>query len=401
LRPERSHPPQAATLPRLTVLVATPQSQSAIACIQSLGRSGHTILVWGTLNYHPNLRSKYIAKRFERTASAIIDQVDQLQLIVENHNIDIVIPTTDQDAEVGAILNERLSRPVCVVGTVDAVRLTRDRTRSHDYCRSLDIKCPRSRRATLADVQEAADDIGYPCFIKISETIASGGVFRASNAEDLARIMSAVDASLVVQIQEEVSGHFTDITGFSVNGVIVDSFSFKARYEHSQVGTPPYAVEVRDAELRAILGKIVAGLNWTGGIDVDLLTDTRGNHHVLEINPRLSGTSVFALKLGIDFPSYYADFFHGRTSVPGQRDDARPVAHYVSVAEEAALLARSGKTSRPNSWGVDRRAMLDNTFPEDPSYNSALVLQSWWIHLSVRHPWLERAVRRVRRVVRM
>lgn len=367
------------------VLITTPQWQSALACIQSLGGAGHRIFLWGEAEDHPNLHSDHVTRFLVRKGRTPEEQVAELARIVVALAIDLVIPISDQDAAVAAALNASLGSSICVVGSPAAVAAVRDRNRTAEMCRRLGIPTPRSLPATRVTALSVAQDIGYPCFLKFSGTLGSHGVTRVASPDDVARRLNAVPESTAFQIQEEITGKLSDVTGFAIAGELVDSFAFETDYDQSHGGNPAYAREVHDGRLVDILRKLVDELDWTGGIDVDLLTDSRDRHYVLEINPRLSGTAVFALKTGIDLPQRYLEALGGGTPARPARShcESSTPRCFVSVLEEQHYLSSRAGSTRDRAASGD---MLNNLFPDDAGYSRAIRKRLALMRLKHRYP---------------
>lgn len=377
----------------LNILITTPQWQSALACIQSMGRQGHRIFVWGDMNDHPHLHSSLINKRLPRRAKRNADQVNELGDISRENAIDIIIPVSDTDALIAAHLNESRQARIAIVGSVEAVSIARDRNRTAELCRRAGLPFPDSVGATAATAERLAEEVGYPCFIKLSGTEASQGVARLANRQDLRKQLEKIPQLLPFQIQKEIVGNFVGVTGVAADGVLLDSFAFEADYKHSHGGTPPYAQECKDGRLADILAVITRQLEWTGGLDLDLLRDAQGRYYVLEINPRLSGTTVFPDKLGIDLPKLYVDIHSHRTSGslselrPSPRRDGGDIHRFVSLLEEAFYL-RSADASdlRFAKWFRHDHLWRDNAFWSDEGYSQSLFEKTRDVLLSARRP---------------
>jgi carbamoylphosphate synthase large subunit len=114
-------------------------------------------------------------------------------------------------------------------------------------------------------------------------------------------------------------------------------------------------------------------LNWTGGIDLDLLQRKDGGYVLLEINPRFSGTAVFPFKLGIDLPMGYVNL-KGDINPPSQNPAAQSDAeHFVSLLEESLYLRVAGEAGRQKAMQFrSAEKWVDNSFWDDRNYSAAL-----------------------------
>lgn len=338
------------------VFVMRENWHGGMAAIQSLGRRGHRLTVGVERTASVHTKSDFVSKVIMTPRDPDLgERARVLCELVQREGFDLVVPQSDEDAETVALAAEiNPNCPAFVTSDVATVRLTRDRNATWDLCRRLGLGVPRSRPVTGRTVAEAAQDIGFPCYLKFSQTIASDGVNLLHGPEDLAPLLPAIEQAGDAQLQEVVEGDFVGVTGFALNGELIDSFAFQVPADLSFAGTPPFAWRLDDPEATRWLRALVAHLNWTGGIDVDCLRTADGSLALLEINPRMSGTSHFALVCGVDLP---AGFLRA-VGVPVEGPIWPPQAPemFISLREEAALRNRSG------GMGVARRLRRDNHF---------------------------------------
>lgn len=355
------------------ILVMSEAWQSALACIQSLGQRGHEIHVVGASRPSIHARSSYV-RGICRVASADPEVVlRQALAYADEQAVDVIIPVSDFDATLAARARETLpGGHRFLVGPQEAVAIARSRNRTIDLCRSLGIRTPRTLFATHETAREMAEELGFPCFLKISGTVASQGVLRLSSRADLRKALARVPAGTEMQLQEPIAGDFVDVAGFCRAGEVLASFGFRASYDMSMGGVPAHSLLVEDPRLDAILSGIAGALEWSGGLDVDLLATRDGDLAVLEINPRLSGTSVFALKRGLDLPAGYLPDSATASDLacPAERADADA---FVSLPEEARFLMAGGAKAAARAIAFRREhRCTDNAFWIDQGYSKAL-----------------------------
>jgi len=369
----------------LNVLVTSEAWQSALACIQSFGRRGHRVFLLcideiGEPSLHAKSRFVAGVARYPRrdTLDGLAEAVFQL---AESNGIDLVVPISDDDALIAARINElfpsgsRPSAPRFVTGGGEATRLVRSRNRTIELCRQLGIRTPRTEFTDLDGLAAACEKIGFPCFLKVSGTMASQGVIPLQSAAEIGRVAATLPADSELQVQEPVFGDFVDATGYCQSGRVVAAFGFRAAYDMSAGGTPAHATRSDDPEVLRVLGSLAEALEWTGGIDVDLLATPDGGLAVLEINPRLSGTVIFGQKQGLDLAAGYlpGDESPASLDLPGLDPQA---TGFVSLAEEARFIARGGEAASERAERFRREhRCVDNSFADDPGYSQELAWQ--------------------------
>ncbi|MCP4819660.1 MAG: hypothetical protein GY883_10760 [Shimia sp.] len=340
---------------------------AGLACVQSFGRRGHEISLGVREVRSAIASSDYVTTLVpmvpdgtpEQRALALIERV-------ESDGIDLVIPVSDEDALVVAMAGElRPDMSPFVSPTVEAVRICQDRNATVALCQDIGIATPKSAAVTRDTAEAAAEEIGYPCFLKLSASAASRGVFRLTTPEDLRAHVKHIPEGGVAQLQEELISDFGGICGFAQNGKIVSKLSFVADYDLARAGSPAFARLLDNADLVDCLEILVARLNWTGAIDLDLMFREDGAAVLLEINPRLSGSTNCALLAGIDVPVGYLQAA-GETHV-GQVFERQTFDVFCHVIEEARL--RLEPEGRILAARIRRgKRVLDNSYPDDRGY---------------------------------
>jgi carbamoylphosphate synthase large subunit len=170
---------------------------------------------------------------------------------VKDRNIDLVVPISDWDAFTVAQAKQLFPQNDALISSsLESVQITRSRNRTTDLCRSIGIDTPLTVFVTHDTAAGAAGDIGFPCFLKLSGTVSSVGVFEIPDHADLTARLARVPKRTEMQLQAKVEGGFVDITGFASKGRVIQSFAFKCDYEHSHGGTPAYSSRVHDGRLR-------------------------------------------------------------------------------------------------------------------------------------------------------
>jgi biotin carboxylase len=363
------------------VLVMTESWQAALACIQSFGRRGHRISVLHQPNYlSPHAYSRFVQKRipFDNDSGTRAERAARLLQLLRAEAVDLVIPINDEDAhllaECKAMEPERRGLIVPSLASIDIVR---DRAKTGEFCREAGIRIPESIQVSSPqELRAAAAQLGFPVIIKESFSFASNGVVRINSESDLAVLEGRLSAGQALQAQKFIQGDFVGVTGFGWKGQLKGSFSFRSDYQYSLGGTPPYSFTETGSDAAAILANIVKRLDWNGGIDLDLIRDTAGELHLLEINPRLSGTSIFPLKLGIDLPRLYEvalnDTFDKLNAPPPVPESVL----FISNPEEVVLLSRNPQVNLQKSSDLRRKfRYVESLFLDDPGLTRNQIAQ--------------------------
>ena len=348
--------------------------QSALACIQSYGRQGHVVSTLPTIFPSPNYASGFVKETLRLQEKQLDQRVRELMLLMEQKSIDLVVPISDDDAVLVARAQQLFPDSTAFVSSpLDSVMITRSRNMTTRVCRSLKIDTPRTLFVTHGDAIDGASELGFPCFLKLSGTVSSNGVFKILDKTQLSERLASISPETEMQLQTAVDGDFIGITGFASQGRVLESFVFRADYAHSRGGTPAYTHRLRDKRLNEILSRLTQALQWNGGIDLDFLQRKDGSLALLEINPRFSGTTVFPFKLGMDFPMYYVNAHKGIVETPLRRRGHSDAERFVSLLEETEYL--KGADRKAQEMAIAFRAdgkWVDNAFWDDARYSAAL-----------------------------
>jgi len=348
--------------------------QSALACIQSLGRRGHHIYTLAGPEVSIHSRSSHVRGVAKYAGPRDLDsRAAFITGLVSDNGLDLVIPISDSDARTVARCRKTSGDGErFVIADEDAVAQAVSRNRTVELCRNLKIATPRTEFATPEDASAACGKIGFPSYLKVSGTTASRGVFLLESEADLRSCLDTLTRNSEFLIQEAVDGELVGATGFCRDGALLSGFAFKSLRRTALGGTSPHAVIVEAAGPLDALGRIAKALNWTGGIDLDFIATPEGNHVLLEINPRLSGTAIFALKRGVDLPAGYLPSARSPSDLACPPENAEATG-FVSLVEEARSIAKGGADMVAQSEAFRREhACVDNAFWDDPGYSRAL-----------------------------
>lgn len=369
--------------PRLHVLVMTEGWQAALACIQSFGRRGHRVSVLHSRNLSPHAYSQFVYKRipFDNEAGTREERADKLIQLLRAESVDLVIPISDEDAHLVAECSIRDSKRLGLIcPSLASIEIVRDRAKTEKFCRENNIRLPESIQiASMKELRAAASKLGFPMVVKNSYSYSSRGVGFVNSEKDFSGLERIFSAGQPLQAQRFIQGEFVGVTGFGWHGQLKSSFSFLVAYEHTHGGTPPYAISEEGGASAAMAAHIVKCMNWSGGIDLDLMRDASGELYLLEINPRFSGTTIFPLKLGIDLPRFYeAALDNSFDKLPAPPAISEPVL-FISYPDEVLLLSQNPRENLRKSMELrNKYPYVESLFLEDQGLTRNQLTQFLW-----------------------
>ena len=289
-------------------LITSGAWQSALACVQSLGRRKYEVFLVdeqsSSLEY-----SRFCRKRIPSPPEKSEDQyVEFLIGLVKNGAYDVLIPISDSVVHYCAKHREELQRYVdLLLPDYETLSAAADKARLYTFAGQNHIAVPRTYfPEDLAQVAQLSQENIFPCVLKTPCSVGGKGVFYI---RDRAQLMLAYhegkfDGQWPV-IQEFVDGEFFGMTGVAHNGGIAAHFMYRTPREYSLAGTPPVLYAVTDELLLEQAREIISKLGWRGAFNLDFLKDPLRGYVLLEVNPRFGGTLNFAYRMGIDLPYAY------------------------------------------------------------------------------------------------
>jgi carbamoyl-phosphate synthase large subunit len=243
--------------------------------------------------------------------------IDVLEKVIARERPDAVLPTlggqTALNAAVALSDAGILARyGVELIGAeIAAIRAGEDRNAFKHIVTGLGAEVPASRIAgTLADCEQAAEQLGYPLIVRPSFTLGGSGSGIAGDRRDLRRIAAAgLDASPVTEVllEESVLGwkeFELELMRDSRDNVVVvcsiENIDPMGVHTGDSVTVAP-AMTLTDREYQHMRDTAIAVMRAvgvdTGGCNIQFAVHpSTGRMVVIEMNPRVSRSSALASK---------------------------------------------------------------------------------------------------------
>ena len=187
--------------------------------------------------------------------------------------------------------------------------LTFDKIACLNFLSSKGIKVASSislSKSEKIDVNEIENKIGFPCFIKASNSGSSFGVFKVYDKKEMVHcINSALEVDNKVLIESFINGREFSIGVISLKGITKvlpiteiitsnDFFDYEAKYEgEAEEITPANITDELESELRLLSEKIYNLLKLKGFSRSEFIVNDSGTYY-LETNtvPGLTSESI-------------------------------------------------------------------------------------------------------------
>ncbi len=259
-----------------------------------------------------------------------------LRRVLEIHQevgLDVLIPCLDAELPVLEHLSSSLIEQGirCVLPGREALAR---RAKEHlpELCRLLGVSTPATRVVGDAmALHRAAEELGYPLVVKgpLCDAEIVHGADQALNA--FRRL--AEQWGMPILAQRFVSGDEYNVAVLGdgrggTHGAVAMRKTIITRQ-----GKAWGAVTVRDEVVLETAARVVRGLRWRGGCEVELLRDQRGHLEVVEVNPRFPAWIYLTTAAGANLPLGLLQLALGRKVSPF--DAYRAGTFYVRHATEA------------------------------------------------------------------
>jgi biotin carboxylase len=329
----------------------------------------------------PHAYSQFVANRieFDWFAGSRDERADKLLSLLTRESVDLVIPISDEDAHLLALCKLKAPELTAIISSgLENVELARRRDRTLNFCQQNGIVIPESCMVhTKEELFLRVRQLGFPAVVKTSYSVSSKGVRVIHNESDLQQISSWINDEQPLQVQEFVQWDFVGSSGFAWKGKLLSSFSFRVAYQFSMGGTSPYSFYESSEAPAKILEKIAQRSGWTGGIDLDFIQDKYDTLHLLEINPRLSGTITLPFKLGHDLARYYeAALDESFDKMPPAPLSPAETILFISVPDEIKLISSDPAVNFPKSMQYRRQCrFIESLFLDDAALTRNQITQ--------------------------
>jgi protein-tyrosine-phosphatase/predicted ATP-grasp superfamily ATP-dependent carboligase len=309
----------------IAVLVLDGHSRAALETLQSLGRAGVQVDLAAETQDCLAMRSRYISRKLqqpspERAADfrAWLRELDRLR------NYALIVPATETSLLGLRQLDENdpLRRKAVIAGD-KALDVALDKEKTWQLAHQLGVPAPRGVLiSTLSEIGHLQE---FPVVLKPTHskvvidgalrTLAVAVVKNESERQEQLRRWLPVTP---VQQQEYIQGRGVGVEFLFNRGKKIWHFAHERVHEYPLTGgassyrrsiDPPVAL-LQDAE------KLLTALHWHGVAMVEFKIDAKGQHWLMEINPRLWGSLALSIDAGVDFPLGLLQVARGEQPAP-------------------------------------------------------------------------------------
>jgi len=140
-------------------------------------------------------------------------------------------------------------------------------------------------------------------------------------------------------VQPYISGQNVSVSGVSWEGELVCALHhISERIWPVTSGITAYAKTIPpNVELEQGVSHLMRAIDWSGVFEVEFIRSPRGEHYLIDLNPRIYGSLALAVAAGLNLPAIWVDLLFGRRpSVGGYRAGI----HFRQEEHDGRALAR-------------------------------------------------------------
>jgi protein-tyrosine-phosphatase/predicted ATP-grasp superfamily ATP-dependent carboligase len=293
------------------VLVMDAQSSAGLEAIQSLGRRGCLLDIASQDNCFA-FHSRYVRRALRQPDYNATDPSfsDWIHTLHYSNSYDLIIPATEATLRLMKTLDSADDvRLKAALPCNSALDIALDKERTRELAARLGIRVPQS--AVYDSLSDVGKELTYPVVLKpVSSKVEIAGQLRhfaptiVNSQQERMAVLESWLPHFRVQQQSYIRGIGIGIELLFNQGHKVWHFAHQRLHEFPlSGGQSSYRKSiVPDSRMLAAAETLLRALQWHGVGMVEFKSDSNGEFHLLEINPRLWGSLALAIDAGVDFP---------------------------------------------------------------------------------------------------
>lgn len=261
-----------------------------------------------TVDMSSDNAGRYLSDHFETIPPASDDDfIDCVLQVVQQHNVDLLIPIVDYEFAKFAEAIDLFSSVGCrvVLSRAPVIAKCNDKWQTFQFLSELGVDTPRSWLPDTFDTQ-ATD---FPLFVK-PQLMGRGSLdcHVVQSTADLDHVLQSVKNPIIQQLvsgREYTVDMLCDFNGKAINGVVRERTETKSGVSYKGVTVQNQAVLEQAAQIVEAL-PIVGPSNLQCFVNDDGVT-------FIEINPRFSGALALSIAAGFNSPGLLLALHAGHT----------------------------------------------------------------------------------------
>jgi|GEM_PF-1846153 len=292
------------------------------------------------------------------------DFIPAMQKIVRELNIDLVIPTSDEECLALAKNRAHLENIKTIpIGGFDGVMSSKDKLELYNATKHLDIVPMTFGIQKGASIAEIKKLVGLPAFIK--PRMGRGGRHTHSVMNDSAEEQKKLDAywnSFEDDFGAPICQPLIESSDYGIDAYINSrgEIHFGAARKKLKVNAGNKIVGMRSVSIRApdmeeICKKIIEIFGLKGIIEIEMRKDASGKIYVLDVNPRVGGSIYISKASGRNIAMLpVLDYLHEQYPAFEYADGIEMIRREITDGSKKYLwdFVASAQNPNPNEMSI-------------------------------------------------
>lgn len=339
----------------MKVLLTEGASTSARQTIYALGRLGATVDLCDPQSLCLGRFSRFV-RTWRRCPSFTSDPEGYVSFLIDllkREQYDVLLPVHDQVYLLSQFREELNQYTAVALPAFESVARVQSKAEFARLLTELELPHPATSivngPAALAEVRD------FPCYVKLPYSTAGRGVWLINNAEEMARLVHALQSPRPgeqtdeILVQRPAEGVLCVVQSVFQHGALVAAHAYRSRA--AGVGGSAHArVGVHESTVIDHLSRLGARLAWHGALHLEFIySDQSGQPTYIEANPRI-GETMNATLSGLNLCEALLDVSLGR--------EVHPAPPRPGVRTHSLLMSMMAAAER----GDSRRALAGELF---------------------------------------
>jgi len=247
--------------------------------------------------------------------------MDRIKYIHEKEQLDMLIPNFD--AELFTLMKSENKLNQWGIRTfLPTLKQFEERHKANlpEYGKKYDVQVPASFAITsINDLYAKKDDYQFPIVVKGKFYDA----YIAYNIEQAALYFNKLSSKwgLPIILQEYISGTEVNVVALGDGlGNTIGAVPMRKQYITDK-GKAWSGITLNDESLLQLTNKIISSTKWRGGMELELIRDSKGSLYLIEINPRFPAWVHLATGAGQNMPEALMKLMLGENVLPFKKYD--------------------------------------------------------------------------------
>lgn len=314
----------------MNILILNCFSRNALAVINSLDKSYNLI---GAVEKKKNWRKKLQKSCFHSNKITSFAEhsdpirnpdgfKDDLIKICLEHNIDTIFPTGTTATNYLSFFKEQIenkTNAVLLVEGYEKFQLLTDKWQAVQFCQNLSVPVPTT--ILLENTPETLEKISllkFPIVAKPRISYASHGVYFFNSYDEFSQSVGKLvgfkspdeNIDFPYIVQEMITGDLCDVALCAKDGKPLLMMSQDRVMTLRDFGGGGIINKTTyEPEMMEYAEKVIGQLNWNGPALFDFIRTKDSQFYLLEINPKIWGTTRLIVEAGMNLPQTMIDTF--------------------------------------------------------------------------------------------